>query len=400
MVSGFVSKYRAWIRPFRRWWKPLTGIWGVLILGVIINDGSSWLISKSFDVSGIPLEWLIGHLGITLPLVGALILFTCLAGLAHHQAKALTIQVTPQVILILQQRLQFIRSFRQEYSNRLTHSLQGRATLELGLHERTDLIASSAGLVFHHTDTATEYPLPSGTSIIQVYDQAQRGLLILGEPGSGNTTLLLHLAVELLQRAESDPSQPIPIILHLSSWADKKLALVDWFCEQCALVYGIPRWVSASWIASDQTLFLLDGLDEVEVSELSACIEAINLYRREHLVALVVCSRSQDYEDQQVRFILPTAIEIQPLEVAQIVAYLKQAGKSLATVRTALRANTTLQQLITTPLMLTIVLLTYRNKAVKDLPQMGSPEDQRRQIFAHYVEHMLERRANRRSYTP
>lgn len=399
MATGSGGKYRVWIRPFRRWWKPLAWIWGVLILGVIVNDGSSWLISKSFDVSGTPLGWVIGHLDIMLPCVGVLTLLTCLAGLAYHQAKTSTIQTKPSLVLTLQQRLQFIRSFRQEYSNRLTHSLQGRAALELGLHERTDMIASSAGLVFHHADTTTEYPLPSGTSIIQIYDQAQRGLLILGAPGSGKSTLLLHLAVELLQRAESDLEHPIPIILNLSSWAEKKLPLADWFCEQCLLVYGIPKRVSVSWITSDQVLLLLDGLDEVEASVRSNCLDAINRYRGEHLVSLVVCSRSRDYENQQVRLILPVAVEIQQLEVAQVTAYLKRAGKSLTAIRAVLRSNMTFQQLLTTPLMLTTVILTYRDKTVRDLPQMGSPEEQQRQIFTQYVQRMLERHRSRRIFS-
>jgi predicted NACHT family NTPase len=110
----------------------------------------------------------------------------------------------PPLGLTPTQRLQVLRSLRQEYSNRLTHLLQGRAPLALELHERTDMVASAAGLVFHHTDTATEYPLPPSTSIIQVYDQTQRGLLLLGAPGSGKSTLVLHLAVELIQRAEDD----------------------------------------------------------------------------------------------------------------------------------------------------------------------------------------------------
>lgn len=385
-------------------WKPFVWIWVTIIVGIGINVGSSWLTTQTttFTLHGTPLGWVVdpAHTEISLPLIGALIFFTGLAGLAHHQARVLTVPAAAQSTITLQQRLWLIRSFRHEYSSWLAHSLQGRVAIELGLHERTNMVASSAQIVFRHTDTATEYPLPSGTSIIQVYDQTQRGLLILGAPGSGKTTLLLHLVGELLQRAESDPDLPIPIILNLSSWAEKKLALVDWFCEQCALIYSIPKRNSASWIASDQILFLLDGLDEVEASVRPACIEAINLYREEHLVPLVVCSRSQDYEDQQERLILPIAIEIQPLEVTQTAVYLKQAGKSVTAVRAALRANTTLQQLITTPLMLTIVLLTYRDMAVKDLPQMGSPEDQQRQIFAHYVEHMLEQRTTRGASTP
>jgi hypothetical protein len=68
--------FRAWRHLFRRWWTPLKWIWGALILSIIINDGSSWLITKSFDISGTPLGWLLAHMEITLPCLLILLLLT------------------------------------------------------------------------------------------------------------------------------------------------------------------------------------------------------------------------------------------------------------------------------------------------------------------------------------
>ena len=86
------TSLRVWIRPFRRLWHPLKWFWGAVILAFFVNDGATLLITKSIDVSGTPLGWLLGHLGITLPLVGVLILLTYLAGLAHRQAETPTVQ--------------------------------------------------------------------------------------------------------------------------------------------------------------------------------------------------------------------------------------------------------------------------------------------------------------------
>ncbi len=219
----------------------------------------------------------------------------------------------------------------------------------MGLNERTDVIASSARLIFH--DTEAEHLLPAGTAIIQVYDRAQFGLLLLGAPGAGKTTLLLDLVLELLRRAENDPEHPLPIVLSLSSWAMKKLALTDWLSEQMYLVYGIARKVGASWIEQDQILFLLDGLDEMNVLARSACVTAMNRYRAEHFVPLVVSSRSREYEQQQARLILPAAVEIQALEPAAVMTYLSQAGPALAKTHTAIQTNTTFQQLMRTPVI-------------------------------------------------
>lgn len=291
-------------------------------------------------------------------------------------------------------RLQVIHALQQEYHRRRNHSLQGRAAIELGLYERTDVIASSARLVFH--DAEAERTLPTGTTIIQVYDDAQRGLLILGAPGAGKTTLLLDLVLELLGRAENDEEHPLPIILSLSSWGTTRLTLADWLREQLYLVYGIAKKVGASWIEQDQILFLLDGLDEMDLPMRSACVAAINHYRSEHFAPLVVSSRSREYEQQQARLILPAAIEIQPLEPTRILAYLKQTDQALVAVGTVLQNHTMLQSLITTPLLLMIVLLTYRGQESNKLVQVGSSEEQQRLIFQHYIQRMLERHLHRR----
>src|SRR3989442_553913 len=111
---------------------------------------------KNLDISGTPLGWAVDHPWITLPPLLLLMLLTLLAGLASLQdnavSPALSFRLTPK------QRLQFIRGFQQEYTSRLASSLQGRVTLELHLQERTDVIASSASLVFHHLESGEVSP--------------------------------------------------------------------------------------------------------------------------------------------------------------------------------------------------------------------------------------------------
>src|SRR2546422_10597401 len=110
-----------WIRPFHCYWKPLAWIWGGLLFGVFVNDGSSWLITKNLDIGGTPLGWAVDHPWITLPPLLLLMLLTLLAGLASLQdnavSPALSFRLTPK------QRLQFIRGFQQEYTSRLASSL-------------------------------------------------------------------------------------------------------------------------------------------------------------------------------------------------------------------------------------------------------------------------------------
>ena len=74
--------------------------------------------------------------------------------------------------------------------------------------------------------------------------QANRQLLILGQPGSGKTTLLLELARDLLEEAEQEEILPVPVVLNLASWGIKQQQLAEWAIDELRLKY-------ASWVAND-----------------------------------------------------------------------------------------------------------------------------------------------------
>ena len=69
--------------------------------------------------------------------------------------------------------------------------------------------------------------------------------------------------------------------------------------------------------------------------------------------------------------------------------------------RVALQSDKGLQGLVVTPLMLSVLTLAYHGKPVEDLLSAGSPAILRRQVFATYVERMLQRRGTTHyRYTP
>jgi predicted NACHT family NTPase len=112
-------------------------------------------------------------------------------------------------------------------------------------------------------------------------------------------------------------------------------------------LYEVPRALSQQWVEAEAILPLLDGLDEMEEAARSTCIAAINTYHRTHLLPLVVCSRTREYEKAttQERLVLHTAVVVQSLSKEQADAYLATLGKSLAPLRTALKKNATLAEL-------------------------------------------------------
>jgi len=110
--------------------------------------------------------------------------------------------------------------------------------------------------------------------------------------------LLLQLADKLLQRAEVDPKQPIPVVFHLESWAEQNQPLASWLKGELTANYKVPRDTASLWLEDSNALvLLLDGLDEVAEGRRAECAEAINAYRQEHgLVAMAVCGRTQEVE--------------------------------------------------------------------------------------------------------
>ena len=286
----------------------------------------------------------------------------------------------------------------------LEHSFHEAVRLELHLQERPDVLVNPWRLQVQELDRPPQ-PLPTGTSIVQMYDEADGELLILGKPGAGKTTLLLELTRTLLDRAEADEHLHIPVVFNLSSWAEKRLPLSKWFVEELWTKYQIPRKVAQGWVAADQILPLLDGLDEVAKEVRPGCVQAINTYyqecveqREQGLAQLVVCCRIKEYMALSTRVTLRQAVNVQPLTDDQIECYLQSTKGQLEGLQHVLRQDPELYELSRRPLMLSIFTLIYQGVVPKTLPIKGTHEVQQQEVFANYVERMLTRRgASRRA---
>ncbi len=328
-----------------RWlWRVLLYVWGFLVVGI----GIATIANINTTTTDTPLSKLyIIHLVLTFPImvfssVGLLAVLTLLAWLGSREEQA-----TPARPLSKQDRVHLLGRLRLRYEQLLTQSLEGAVQqLELGLAVRPAAVQNSVSLAMRLPEQP-EQLLPLHTSIVEVYTQANKELLILGEPGAGKSTLLLKLACSLVQEAEQDVTRSLPVLLPLSSWAEHKRPLGEWLGEEMARLYDVPRSFSQQLIQAEQVLPLLDGLDEMKEDARAACIAAINTYHREHLRPLVVCSRTNEYDTAttQERLALHTAVVVQPLSPALVDAHLANLGKPLAALRTALRRNATLQTL-------------------------------------------------------
>jgi DNA polymerase III delta prime subunit len=316
------------------------------------------------------------------------------------QAEGLP-QLPSALTLQLQNRTRLLQRVRSFWiTGVLEQSLHGVALLALGLQEQPDAVANPWRLIIQEAEGASS-PLPAGTRITEVYDEAHGELLILGEPGAGKTTLLLALARDLLDRAEQKQTHPLPVVFNLSSWMRKRQSLATWLVEELETKYLVPRMVGSAWINADQVLPLLDGLDEVDAPSRTACMQAIDEYHQAHnLVPLVVCCRMNEYLSQESQLMLSRAITIQPLTTEQINAYFAGIGGRIASLRSAFQHDPVLQELATTPLMLTILIVVYQDSSLEEIKGEGSAEVRRQHIFATYTQRMLQRRSARSRISP
>ncbi|MFN2182111.1 MAG: hypothetical protein ACK2UV_21730 [Candidatus Promineifilaceae bacterium] len=196
-------------------------------------------------------------------------------------------------------------------------------------------------------------------SMRSLFNEADQALLILGYPGSGKTTTLIALADELITQARADWTKAVPVILDLASWAGKPQDLAAWAVEELAAKYQIPRRYGRKWIAANELILLLDGLDNLALGARRNCIKAINAFRISNgLTGLAVCCRGIEYHETGERLTLKGAIELLPLDDEQLTAYL--AGEAAAdTLQEALDESPALWELARSPLMLNLMTAVY-----------------------------------------
>lgn len=103
--------------------------------------------------------------------------------------------------------------------------------------------------------------LGQSPSIARAFDEAGRSLLILGAEGSGKTVSALMLTRKLVRRALRNPSQPIPVVLSLSSWNQTYKTFEAWLIAELKLKYDLAETLARNWLIGRRLLLILDGLD-------------------------------------------------------------------------------------------------------------------------------------------
>ncbi|GAC1367240.1 MAG: hypothetical protein NVSMB44_32610 [Ktedonobacteraceae bacterium] len=302
------------------------------------------------------------------------------------------IPVTPPTdrLIDIEDRVNVERALKRVQMAWLTDGLKEQVPLiDPDLHEVPDAL-EDPWLPLMQEREQTEHVLKPGTQLIDIYDEAQGALLVLGEAGAGKTTLLLTLMRKLIERTRANGIEFLPVYLHLVTWSKKQLPLATWIIEELQNKYNISGAIAEKIVNKQLVVLLLDGLDTLAADTMQACVNAINVYKGEHDdVPIMVCSRSSEYLALRTRLKLNKAISIQPLSEPQINCYLAGAGK-LTELRGILDRDVALHTLATTPLILSI-LTKVDQKLLKSSLETANIGTLRHAIFAAYVESVLAR---------
>lgn len=281
----------------------------------------------------------------------------------------------------------------------LERSVHQAALLDLGMEIRDEAVDNPWRMVMEAPDKTREV-LPHGKKIKDIFYEANGLLLILGEPGSGKTTTLLQLARDLIAEVDPTFTQPVPVILNLSTWINKEQPLNEWLGAELNSKYRLPKKNGQKWLEERRILPLLDGLDEVRIENRTACVEEINQFVKDYGLQAVVCSRIQDYTVLDVRLGFYRAVYLQPLKPEQVDDYLNYAGDKLTSLHDTLQTDEALKSMAQSPLILNIMSLAYQNTSAEALsdPALNSNEARRRHLFDTYVARMFKRKAGERLY--
>ena len=231
-------------------------------------------------------------------------------------------------------------------------------------------------------------------------------VVVLGDPGSGKSTMLKYLALRLAR----DPNAPLPILLPLNAYA-KTLAgrdinlqnyLPEYFAGRAEGVAALgPLFKEA--LANGKAVILLDGLDEVQ-SNRAALVGKVEAFAQEAVKRgnrVLVTSRIVGYRDAPLApkdWSLYTLLDFTPEAIRTFaekwcltmeISVLgdtpearKQARAEQAGLLEAIEANPGVGRLASNPLLLTILALIKRQGV--ELPKS------RIKLYDRYLETLIE----------
>jgi hypothetical protein len=155
-------------------------------------------------------------------------------------------------------------------------------------------------------------------------------LIIVGQPGSGKTTMAILLLLEALQHrrrvaVEERSRVPVPVLVSVAGWDPLRQSVTSWVVEELGRTYNflypqLARTVEEMAIRGRIAVFL-DGLDELPPELRSTALRALD---EQATYRIVVCCRPAELVAAAADGHLTgcVALELEPLSTEMVAAHL------------------------------------------------------------------------------
>jgi len=254
-----------------------------------------------------------------------------------------------------------------------------------------------------------DQPLPVQDALKFALNREYDGLVILGQPGSGKTTLtkyfLLCFATEKSKQNLGLDKNFLPILLFLRPVDPQQSLVANILASLEKYQLDLDESFFLSNLRDGKAILLLDGLDEVPTDEKRAEVSRWiheKVHRAFHKCPLIVTSRFSGYRGDAVLSGHYLRLEIQDYKLEQIQQFLqnwltavethlhednrhwRQEAKNRADdLSRRIKTTPTLLELAVNPLMLQIIALVHRDR--------GTLPERRVELYKECTDVLLER---------
>ncbi|MCP4745655.1 MAG: SUMF1/EgtB/PvdO family nonheme iron enzyme [Desulfobacteraceae bacterium] len=240
-------------------------------------------------------------------------------------------------------------------------------------------------------------------------------LLIEGQPGSGKSTMLKHLAYILSPETAIKPKYQgldgyLPVLIqlkelqaycHSDMTTENRVCpvgeqMLDWYLTK-KLSGRLDRDLINRFVACGRALFLIDGLDEIDSNLREQAVNALADVAIEHKEnKVILAGRPHGLEGVATNRFGKFRTTVEELSPEQIECFIQQwfdyfypgtdnqGKKGADDLLGEMSDHPAIDQLTSNPLMLTAICLLYMDD--KELP------DQRAELFKKFIDNMLWRR--------
>ena len=140
-------------------------------------------------------------------------------------------------------------------------------------------------------------------------------IVITGDPGSGKTTAIRRITLDLAYRSlDLKNNTPIPLLCYLPAW-EKPLTFVEFLESEWPL-----DKVLLAELKNNNCILLLDGLNEMGLNTESHIQEMTSFFQEVESLSCIVCSRETTYQKYRInnQFKSFVHLKLLPLEEFQI----------------------------------------------------------------------------------